>query len=120
MMESGIFYLFPENQLTGSARFDIPSGQCITMTKTWEDITWEEATPPRKEWVVEYYAKVGDETTHHLSVLAGESMEEVQKNLMHELRSTYKEAQEIEVTVMRMEEIEVEPNVAMFNGTFTP
>ena len=47
-------------------------------------------------------------------------MDEVQKNLMQELRSTYREAQEIEVTVMRMEEIEVEPNIAMFNGTFTP
>jgi len=39
---------------------------------------------------------------------------------MQELRSTYTEATEIEVTVLRMEEIETEPNVAMFNGTFTP
>ena len=90
------------------------------MTKTWEDIAWEEATPPRKEWVVEYYAKVGKQTTHHLSVFSGENVDEVQKNLMQELRSTYRDAPEIEVTVMRMEEIEVEPNIAMFNGTFTP
>ncbi|RJU94478.1 MAG: hypothetical protein DWC03_02710 [Candidatus Poseidoniales archaeon] len=89
------------------------------MTNTWEDVTWETETP-RKEWVVEYYAKVGSETTHHLSVLYGEDMEAVQRLLMHELRSTYTEASEIEVTVLRMEEIETEPNVAMFNGAFTP
>jgi hypothetical protein len=89
------------------------------MTKTWEDITWEENTP-RKEWVVEYYAKVGDETTHHLSVLPGDDMEAVQRHLMKELRSAYREAHEIEVTVLRMEEIEVEPNAAMFNETYTP
>ena len=47
-------------------------------------------------------------------------MEAVQRLLMHELRSTYTEASEIEVTVLRMEEIETEPNVAMFNGAFTP
>ena len=89
------------------------------MTKTWEDVAWETKTPHR-EWVVEYYAKVGEETTHHLSVLQGDGMEDVQRMLMHELRSTYTEASEIEVTVLRMEEIETEPNVAMFNGTFTP
>ncbi|MCH1616699.1 MAG: hypothetical protein L7R83_04240 [Candidatus Poseidonia sp.] len=89
------------------------------MTKTWEDVAWETETP-RKEWVVEYYAKVGTDTTHHLSILHGEDMEGVQRMLMQELRSTYTEATEIEVTVLRMEEIETEPNVAMFNGTFTP
>ncbi len=89
------------------------------MTNTWEDIAWETETP-RKEWVVEYYAKVGGETAHHLSVLHGEDMEAVQRMLMHELRSTYTEASEIEVTILRMEEIETEPKAAMFNGAFSP
>ena len=89
------------------------------MTKTWEDITWEAETP-HKEWVVEYYAKVGNDTTHHLSVLRGETMEEVQRHLMGELRLTYREAAEIEVTVLRMEVIETEPNAALFAGAFTP
>lgn len=88
------------------------------MTNTWEDVTWEAET--RKEWVVEYYAKVGEHTTHHLSILQGEGMEDVQRDLMRELRATYKEATEIEVTVLRMEEIEKEPNAAMFSGVFTP
>ena len=76
----------------------------------WEDVAWE-TNAPRKEWVVEYYAKVGTESTHHLTVLHGEGMEVVQRMLMQELRATYREAQEIEVTVIRMEEIETEPNV---------
>ena len=105
--------------LTGRGRFDKPQGQCNTMTNTWEDVAWE-TNEPRKEWVVEYYAKVGTESTHHLTVLHGEGMEDVQRMLMQELRATYREAQEIEVTVIRMEEIETEPNVAMFMGAFTP
>ena len=109
----------PEQRLTGRGRFHKRQGQCNIMTKTWEDVAWETETP-RKEWVVEYYAKVGTETTHHLSVLHGEGMEDVQRQLMQELRLTYTEASEIEVTVLRMEEIETEPNVAMFNGAFTP
>ena len=53
-------------------------------------------------------------------MLHGEGMEDVQRRLMHELRTTYVGAQEIEVTVLRMEEIETEPNAAMFNGSYTP
>ena len=89
------------------------------MTKTWEDVAWGQETPLR-EWVVEYQAKVGHQITHHLTVLHGEGMEDVQRRLMHELRATYVGAQEIEGTVLRMEEIETEPNAAMFNGSFTP
>ena len=89
------------------------------MTKTWEDVAWGQETPLR-EWVVEYQAKVGHQIPHHLTVLHGEGMEDVQRRLMHELRATYVGAQEIEVTVLRMEEIETEPNAAMFNGSFTP
>lgn len=112
-------FRFPAIRLTGSERFHKLQGQCNIMTNTWEDVTWETETP-RREWVVEYYAKVGSETTHHLSVLHGDGMEDVQRMLMQELRATYHEAQEIEVTVLRMEEIETEPNAAMFTGAYTP
>lgn len=105
--------------LTSCARFDKLLCQCITMTNTWEDVAWEEE-PALKEWVVEYIAKVNDDSTHHLTVISGSDMEDVQKQLMHELRTTYMEASEIEVTVLRMEEIETEPNAFMFNDTFTP
>ncbi|RJU91596.1 MAG: hypothetical protein DWC01_03690 [Candidatus Poseidoniales archaeon] len=89
------------------------------MTNTWEDVAWEEEHT-LKEWVVEYIAKVNDDSTHHLTVISGSEMEDVQKQLMQELRTTYMEASEIEVTVLRMEEIETEPNAFMFNDTFTP
>ena len=89
------------------------------MTNTWEDVAWEEKHT-LKEWVVEYIAKVNDDSTHHLTVISGSEMEDVQKQLMQELRTTYMEASEIEVTVLRMEEIETEPNAFMFNDTFTP
>ena len=89
------------------------------MTKTWEDVAWETETP-RKEWVVEYYAKVGTESTHHLTVLHGEDMKDVQRKLMQELRATYMEAQEIEVTVIRMEEIETEPNICLLYTSPSP
>ena len=105
--------------LTSCARFDKLLRQCITMTNTWEDVAWEEEHTLR-EWVVEYIAKVNDDSTHHLTVFSGSEMEDVQKQLMQELRTTYMEASEIEVTVLRMEEIETEPNAFMFNDTFTP
>jgi hypothetical protein len=89
------------------------------MSNTWEDVAWEEPEPA-KEWVVEYIAKVGMEATHHLSVLMGSDMEDAQRSLMRELRATYHEAAEIEVTVLRMELIEKEPNIALFAGHFTP
>jgi hypothetical protein len=89
------------------------------MTNTWEDVAWEDSAPA-KEWVVEYIAKVESDATHHLSVLLGTDMEDVQRSLMRELRATYHTAAEIEVTVLRIEEIEKEPNAALFAGAFTP
>ena len=89
------------------------------MTNTWEDITWEEEAP-LKDFVIEYVAKIGDESSHHLTILYGEEIEDVQRHLMHELRTTYLEATEIEVTVLRMEVIDQEPNAFLFDGTYTP
>jgi len=55
-----------------------------------------------------------------LTVIRGEDMDDVQRLLMRELRSTYVDAQEIKVTILRMEEIEKEPNASLFTGSFTP
>ena len=89
------------------------------MTNTWEDVAWEHEHG-RKEWIVEYTAKVGTDLTHHLTVVMASDMEQAQKLLMKELRATYAGAHEIEVTVMRMEELEVDPNILHFQGTYTP
>ena len=89
------------------------------MTNTWEDVAWEHEHTA-KEWIVEYTARVGDEVTHHLTVVMASDVEQAQNLLMRELRQTYAGASEIEVTVMRMEEMETEPNVLHFQGAFTP
>jgi len=89
------------------------------MTKTWDDITWGDDVS-EKEWVVEYIAKVGSLAYHHLTILSGADMEEAQRALMGELRATYSEASEIEVTVLRMEVLEFDPDEPMFTGEFIP
>lgn len=98
---------------------DKVSRQVYIMTNAWEDVTWEHHHG-LKEWIVEYIAKVGEESTHHLTVLRASDMEHAQSQLMQELRTTYAGASEIEVTVIRMEEMETEPNIMHFQGAYTP
>ena len=90
-----------------------------TMAETWEDITWEEETP-LKEWVVEYIALVSGEKIHHLSILYGESHQDVQRSLLHELRRTYPDSDRIDVTVLRMEETVMETDALHFEGYYIP
>lgn len=98
---------------------DKVSSQVYIMTNAWEDVAWEHQHG-LKEWIVEYIAKVGEEATHHLTVLRATDMEQAQSLLMQELRTTYAGASEIEVTVLRMEEMETEPNIMHFQGAYTP
>ena len=98
---------------------DKVSRQVYIMTNAWEDVTWEHQHG-LKEWIVEYIAKVGEEATHHLTVLRATDMEHAQRQLIQELRTTYVGASEIEVTVIRMEEMETEPNIMHFQGAYTP
>ena len=89
------------------------------MAKTWEDITWEDSEP-LKEWSVEYMVKINEEHHHHLSVLWGEDHEEVQRNLLAELKRTYSGSERIDVTVLRMEQITDQVEAQFFEGCFTP
>ena len=89
------------------------------MEETWEDIAWEGVTPP-KEWVVEYIALVGGEKIHHLSILYGENHQEVQRNLLQELRIAYPGSDRIDVTVLRMEETVLETDALHFDGDCIP
>ena len=89
------------------------------MEETWEDITWEGDTPP-KEWVVEYIALVGGEKIHHLSILFGESHQDVQRSLLHELRIAYPNSGQIDVTVIRMEQTEIKIDAIHFDGDCIP
>ena len=89
------------------------------MAETWEDVTWD-GTQPLKEWVVEYTVSVNQETNHHLSILHGEDLADVQRNLLHEIRKSYAETERIDVTVQRMEEIQDTSDSIFFEGCFTP
>jgi hypothetical protein len=89
------------------------------MAETWEDVTWDESKP-LKEWVVEYTVSVNGEMNHHLNILYGEDLVDVQRSLLHELRKTYVEKERIDVTVHRMEEIKDTSDSVYFEGCFTP
>ena len=88
------------------------------MNNTWEDITWETTEP--REWLVEYLARSGKEVIHHITALFGTSAENIQSLLMSELRRTYVGAGEIEVTIIRMEEVDPDAEPLVFSGAFTP
>ena len=98
--------------ITYSAYFDI-------MAETWDDVT-KDGTQPLKEWVVEYTVLVNRSTNHHLSIMYGEEIADVQRSLLHELRKSYGENERIDVTVQRMEEIQDTSEPIPFEGSFTP
>ena len=89
------------------------------MAETWDDVTWD-GTQPLKEWVVEYTVLVNHSTNHHLSIMYGEDIADVQRSLLHELRKSYGENERIDVTVQRMEEIQNTLESISFEGCFTP
>ena len=49
------------------------------MEESWDDVSWEEKDVRLKEWYVEYIAVVNDQKYHHMSILYGEDMQDVQK-----------------------------------------
>ena len=93
--------------------------QDIIMAKTWEDVTWED-NEPLKEWAVEYTVTINGEQHHHLSVLWGEDHAGVQQHLLAELKRTYSGSERIDVTVLRMEEVNTDVDALYFEGCFTP
>jgi len=89
------------------------------MAETWDDVT-KDGTQPLKEWVVEYTVVVNQNTNHHLSIMYGEDLADVQRSLLLELRKSYGENERIDVTVQRMEEIQETSESITFEGSFTP
>ena len=73
-----------------------------------------------KEWMVEFIAMVNGEKHHHLSVLYGIEQEDVQRAMLHELRRIYTDTERIDVTIIRLEEIESEGKGTFFEGLFIP
>lgn len=73
-----------------------------------------------KEWMVEFIAMVNGEKHHHLSVLYGTDQEDVQRAMLHELRRIYTDTDRIDVTIVRLEEIESQGEQEFFEGIFIP
>ncbi|MAY04143.1 MAG: hypothetical protein CMB25_00885 [Euryarchaeota archaeon] len=73
-----------------------------------------------REWMVEFIAVVNGEKHQHLSVLYGTDQEDVQRAMLHELRRIYTDTERIDVTIVRLEEIEAEGDGAFFEGIFIP
>ena len=90
------------------------------MEESWEDVSWEEKDVRLKEWYVEYIAVVNDQKYHHMSILYGEDMQDVQRSLLHEVRRNYNSTDRIVFTVVRMNETEVQTDAALFEGIYVP
>ena len=48
------------------------------MEETWDEVSWQDDNE-LKEWYVEYVAQVNDEKIHHMSILYGVDVQDVQK-----------------------------------------
>ena len=90
------------------------------MEESWEDVSWEGKDVRLKEWYVEYIAVVNDQKYHHMSILYGEDMQDVQRSLLHEVRRNYNSTDRIDITVLKMKETEVQTDAALFEGIYVP
>ena len=89
------------------------------MEESWDDVSWEKDVR-LKEWYVEYIAIVNDQKYHHMSILYGEDMQDVQTSLLHEVRRNYNSTDRIDITVLKMKETEVQTDAALFEGIYVP
>ena len=89
------------------------------MEESWDDVSWEKDVR-LKEWYVEYIAIVNDQKYHHMSILYGEDMQDVQRRLLHEVRRNYNSTDRIDITVLKMKETEVQTDAALFEGIYVP
>ena len=82
-------------------------------------MTWEKDVQ-LKEWYVEYIAIVNEQKYHHMSILFGEDMQDVQRSLLHEVRRAYSSTDRIDITVVKMKETEIYTDAALFEGIYVP
>ena len=50
------------------------------MEESWDEVAWE-SEGKMKEWYVEYIAIVNEQKYHHMTILYGDDIEEVQRSL---------------------------------------
>ncbi|MDP6906360.1 MAG: hypothetical protein QF440_02970 [Candidatus Thalassarchaeaceae archaeon] len=90
-----------------------------------EDREWEqESVQVEREWLVEYVLDIPEEgeAVRMITILRGAQMSDVQSRLYDILRSQYASHQRLDVTVIRMEPVDMRTDVAMFEigGTYQP
>ena len=91
------------------------------MEESWDDVSWEEKNDVQlKEWYVEYIAIVNDQKNHHMSILYGEDMQDVQKVYCTKLEEITILLIGIDITVVKMKETEVQTDAALFEGIYVP
>ena len=89
------------------------------MEESWDEVYWD-CDGQIREWYVEYIAVVNDQKYHHMTVLYGQDMQDVQKRLLQEVRDTYHASDRIDITVVKMNETDFDPDSARFEGLFVP
>jgi len=76
-----------------------------------------------REWLVEYIVELPDENTIRMvTILRGAQMADVQGRLYDILRAQYASEARLDVTVIRMEPVDMRTDVALFEigGTYQP
>ena len=76
-----------------------------------------------REWLVEYIVELPDENTIRMvTILRGAQMADVQGRLYDILRAQYASEARLDVTVVRMEPVDMRTDVALFEigGTYQP
>ncbi len=76
-----------------------------------------------REWLVEYVVELQDENPIRMvTILRGAEMADVQGRLYDILRAQYASEARLDVTVIRMEPVDMRTDVALFEigGTFQP
>ena len=76
-----------------------------------------------REWLVEYIVEFPDENpTRMVTILRGSQMADVQGRLYDILRAQYASEARLDVTVVRMEPVDMRTDVALFEsgGTYQP
>ena len=76
-----------------------------------------------REWLVEYIVELPEENPIRMvTILRGAQMADVQSRLYDTLRAVYASETRLDVTVVRMEPVDMRTDVALFEigGTFQP
>tara|TARA_B100001996_G_scaffold161176_1_gene122902 strand:- start:572 stop:859 length:288 start_codon:yes stop_codon:yes gene_type:complete len=76
-----------------------------------------------REWLVEYVVELPEENPMRmLTILRGPKMSDVQGRLYDMLRSQFANVSRLDVTVIRMEPVDMRTDVALFEigGTYQP